>query len=187
MALSPSVKESLLAAIPKLRTYAMSLCRSKDAAEDLVQTTLVRACAGISQFDPGSNMEAWLFTILRNHFYGQYRHRQMATRAMKHIGMSGATNPQQLASMEFRQVGAAIARLPEKLREALLLVGAGGYTYQEAANLCNCPVGTVKSRVNRARDELACMLSIQDPEYFGPDTTFSAVLGAQNRLSGQQV
>lgn len=187
MSLAPTVKESLLAAIPKLRAYATSLCRSKDGAEDLVQTTLVRACAGISLFEPGSNMEAWLFTILRNHFYGQYRHRQIATRAMKHIAMSEATCPQQLASMECRQVGAAIARLPEKMREALLLVGAGGYTYQEAAKLCNCPVGTIKSRVNHARDQLARMLSIHDPEYFGPDTTFSAVLAAQHRPSGQQV
>jgi RNA polymerase sigma-70 factor (ECF subfamily) len=178
MTLDPSVQKSLLAAIPKLRAFAISLCRNKEQAEDLVQSTLLRAWANISSFAPGSNMDGWLFTILRNLFYSEYRRCRNFSRIMVGFPEADATSPQQIASVEYSQVYAALAKLDAKHREALMLVGAAGLSYDEAASVCGCPVGTVKSRVNRARAELARVLSSHGQEYIEADAVFSAAIGS---------
>jgi RNA polymerase sigma-70 factor, ECF subfamily len=151
MMLDPSVREPLVAAIPKLRAFVISLGRDRERAEDLVQRTLGRACDNTGSFERGSNMDAWLCTILRNHFYSECKRDRRASRAINILADTEATGPQQIASVEYSELCAALARL----RDALLLVAVSGLTYGEAAGLCGCPVGTVKSRVNRAWSELA--------------------------------
>ncbi len=185
MTLEPAVREPLIEAIPKLRAFAISLCRNTEEAEDLVQGTLLLACRNIGSFKPGSSMEAWLCTILRNHFYSEYRRQRRFSRAINAMGGTGATSPQQIATVEYNELCAAIAKLDPKQREALMLVGASGLSYDDAASECGCPVGTVKSRVNRARTELARMLSIDGPEYFEADAVFSAVVGSGDRVPTQ--
>jgi RNA polymerase sigma-70 factor, ECF subfamily len=149
MMLDPSVREPLVAAIPKLRAFAISLGRDRERAEDLVQGALGRNNTG--SFERGSNMDAWLCTILRNHFYSEWKRDRRAYRAINILADTEATGPQQIASVEYSELCAALARL----RDALLPVAVSGLTYGEAAGLCGCPVGTVKSRVNWAWSELA--------------------------------
>ena len=155
MMLDPSVREPLVAAIPKLRAFAISLGRDRERAEDLVQGALGRACDNTGSFERGSNMDAWLCTILRNHFYSEWKRDRRASRAINILADTEATGPQQIASVEYSELCAALARLDSKQRDALPLVAVSGLTCGEAAGLCGCPVGTVKSRVNRARSELA--------------------------------
>jgi RNA polymerase sigma-70 factor, ECF subfamily len=185
MTLDPSLREPLVAAIPKLRAFAISLCRDRERAEDLVQGALLRACANIGSFVPGSNMDGWLYTILRNHFYSEWRRQRRASRAADSLADMEATSPQQMASVEYSDLCAALAKLDPKPREALMLVAASGFSYGEAASLCGCPVGTVKSRVNRARTELARMLSIDGPEDFEADAVFSAAVASADRVPAQ--
>jgi RNA polymerase sigma-70 factor, ECF subfamily len=185
MTLEPAVREPMLAAIPNLRAVALALCRNREQAEDLVQGSLLLACANIASFTPGTSMNAWLCTILRNHFYSEYRRERRASRKLDGLPKTQATNPQQIASLEYRELWAALAKLDPKQREALMLVGASGLSYGEAAGLCGCPVGTIKSRVNRARNELARMLAIDGPGHFEADPVFSAVVESGNRLPMQ--
>jgi RNA polymerase sigma-70 factor, ECF subfamily len=151
MMLDPSVREPLVAAIPKLRAFVISLGRDRERAEDLVQRTLGRACDNTGSFERGSNMDAWLCTILRNHFYSEWKRDRRASRAINILADTEATGPQQIASVEYSELCAALARLDSKQRDALPLVAVSGLTCGEAAGLCGCPVGTVKSRVNQAR------------------------------------
>jgi RNA polymerase sigma-70 factor, ECF subfamily len=183
MTLEPSVREPMLAAIPKLRAFAISLCRNGDQAEDLVQGTLLRACAKISSFQPGTNMSAWLFTILRNQFYSECRRRRREFESFDaHAHAEDkASKPEQMAHAEYNEFCAALAKLPPKQREALILVGASGLSYDEAAKMCGCPAGTIKSRVNRARTELAQLLAIEGPEDFEEDPIISAVIADGDR------
>jgi RNA polymerase sigma-70 factor (ECF subfamily) len=104
MMLDPSIREPLVAAIPKLRAFAISLCRDRERAEDLVQGALLRACANIGSFVPGSNMDAWLCAILRNHFYSEWRRERRATRAIENLPDTDATNQQQLAGVEYSEL-----------------------------------------------------------------------------------
>jgi RNA polymerase sigma-70 factor (ECF subfamily) len=177
MNLDPTIRDSILAAVPSLRAFAISLCGNVDRADDLVQETLMRALASIHSFQPGTNMPAWLFTILRNLFRSEYRKRR---REVEDPDGSYAetltTQPEQTSHVEFREFRTALDKLPEDQREALILVGASGFSYEEAAEICGCAVGTIKSRVNRARTRLANLLSIDDPNDFGPDRTTRAVL-----------
>jgi RNA polymerase sigma-70 factor (ECF subfamily) len=177
MSLDPSLREAVLAAVPKLRAFAISLCGNVDRADDLVQETLLRALANIDSFQPGTNMSAWLFTILRNHFHSEYRKRR---REVEDGDGSYAetlkSQPDQTARLEFQEFRAALAKLPADQREALILVGASGFSYEETADICGCAVGTIKSRVNRARARLAELMSIETADDFGPDRATRAVL-----------
>jgi RNA polymerase sigma-70 factor, ECF subfamily len=166
----------MLAAIPKLRAFAIFLCRDRNEADDLVQATLLRACAHIDSFEPGTNMDAWLFVILRNHFYSQYQRRRNLRAAIDQLAKGDATLPQQVASLEYSEVCAAVARLEPEQRDALMLVAVSGFSYDEAADLCGCCVGTIKSRVCRARTKLADMLAFDAQDYFEADGVFSAVV-----------
>jgi RNA polymerase sigma-70 factor (ECF subfamily) len=173
-----SVRDALLGAVPNLRAFAISLCGNIDRADDLVQETLLRALANISSFQPGTNMSAWLFTILRNLFHSEYRKRR---REVEDSDGSYAermkSQPEQTGHVEFTEFREALAKLPPDQREALILVGASGFSYEEAAEICECAVGTIKSRVNRARTRLADLLAIDSVDDFGPDHATRAVLG----------
>ena len=175
-----SVREAMLSAVPGLRAFAISLCGNVDHADDLVQETLIRALANINSFEPGTNMSAWLFTILRNLYRSEYRKRR---REVEDSDGSYAerlrSHPEQEGHIEMTEFLAALAKLPPDQREALILIGALGFSHEEVANICGCAIGTIKSRVNRARNHLARLLSIESPEDFGPDRTVRAVL---NRL-----
>jgi RNA polymerase sigma-70 factor (ECF subfamily) len=177
MSLDPSVRDAVLAAVPSLRAFAISLCGNVDRADDLVQETLLRALANIDSFEPGSNMPAWLFTILRNLFRSEYRKRRREVEdAEGTYAQSLKSQPEQSSHIEFQEFRAALAKLPPDQREALILVGASGFSYEEAAQICGCAVGTIKSRVNRARVRLAEMLSIESADDFGPDVATRAIL-----------
>ncbi|TWB39073.1 sigma-70 family RNA polymerase sigma factor [Nitrospirillum pindoramense] len=151
----------VLELLPSLRAFAKSLARNDADTEDLVQETVVRAWAHAGQFHPGSCLRAWLFTILRNHFYAmvKQRRREQGDPDGAYYAQL-AVEPRQEWRIRGREVAAALARLPVEQRQALLLVGAGGASYEEAADRCGCAVGTVKSRVNRARSRL---MKLNDP------------------------
>jgi RNA polymerase sigma-70 factor, ECF subfamily len=155
------VKAELLGALPKLRAYAVSLCGRSERAEDLVQETVLRALGSIDTFEPGTNMKAWLYTILRNLFYSEYRKRRFEVEDEE--GLSAAameSRPEQEGHMYFLNLQDALDRLEPAHREALILVGAAGHSYDQAALLCGCAIGTMKSRVSRARIRLAAMLEM---------------------------
>jgi RNA polymerase sigma-70 factor, ECF subfamily len=169
----------MLAEVPKLRAFAISLSRSVDRADDLVQETLLRAIAKIDSFQPGTNMSAWLFTILRNVFRSEYRKRcREVEDADGHYADSLKSAPEQHGRVEFEELRVALATLPRSQREAVLLVGASGFSYEEAAKICKTAVGTIKSRVNRARTGLSELLMLDPDETFGPDCTTRAILSA---------
>ena len=161
-----SVRDVMLHAIPDLRAFAISLSGKVDRADDLVQETLLRAMANISSFQPGTNMSAWLTTILRNLFVSDYRKRRYEVQDTDGLHFDSLiAPPEQHSRLEFDEFREALARLPPDQREALLLVGACGFSYEEAATICESPVGTIKSRVNRARTHLSKLLGRQlDPE-----------------------
>src|SRR5881392_1144030 len=178
MTMRSSVRDAMLAAVPSLRAFAISLCGNVDRADDLVQETLLRALANIHSFQPGTNMNAWLFTILRNLFRSEYRKRKREVEdADGSYAESLKSHPDQLGRVEFQEFRAALAQLPDEQREALILVGASGFSYEEAADICGCAVGTIKSRVNRARSKLGALLYVEGAEDFGPDGTVRAVIG----------
>ena len=180
--LNPALREQMLGAVPSLRAFAISLSGNVDRADDLVQETLMRAIANIESFQPGTNMSAWLFTILRNLFRSEYRKRR---REVEDADGSYAdtlkSQPEQSSRLEFNEFRVALDKLPPDQREALILVGASGFSYEEAAAICECAVGTIKSRVNRARTRLADLLSIEGAEDFGPDHTTRAIMAAGGR------
>ena len=170
------MRDAMLAAIPSLRAFAVSLCGNVDRADDLVQETIVRALAHRHQFRPGTNLTAWMFTILRNHFRSEFRkHRREVEDADGRYAQSLKEQPAQLSHVEFGELTAALARLPEEQREALILVGASGFSYEEVAEICGCAVGTIKSRVNRARARLAEMMEIGGSDRLGSDQTTRSV------------
>jgi RNA polymerase sigma-70 factor, ECF subfamily len=167
MSTPANVRDTMLAAVPSLRAFAISLCGNVDRADDLVQETLLRAWAHLDSFEPGTNMSAWLFTILHNLFRSEYRKRQREVEdADGSYAASLTTLPEQNSHWEMDEFREALKLLPHEQRESLLLVGASGFSYEEAAQICKCAVGTIKSRVNRARSRLAAILSIEDSSAF---------------------
>jgi RNA polymerase sigma-70 factor (ECF subfamily) len=168
MKLDPAIRDQVLATVPSLRAFAISLCGNIDRADDLVQETLLRALAHIDSFEPGTNMPAWLFTILRNLFRSEYRKRRREVEdAEGRYAETLKSHPEQTGRVEFQEFRAALAKLPADQREALILVGASGFSYDDAAAICGCAVGTIKSRVNRARTRLADLLAIDSVDDFG--------------------
>ncbi len=179
MPIDEQVRNAVLGAVPSLRAFAISLCGNIDRADDLVQETLLRALANIDSFQPGTNMSAWLFTILRNHFRSEYRKRRREVEDSDgHYAETLKSHPDQIGQVEFTEFLEALAQLPPDQREALVLVGASGFSYEEAANICGCAVGTIKSRVNRARTRLAELMGIDLTNEFGPDQATRAVLAS---------
>src|ERR1700752_2360975 len=182
MPLDAALKDAMLAAVPSLRAFAISLSGNVDRADDLVQETLLRAIANIDSFQPGTNMSAWLFTILRNLFRSEYRKRRREVPDGEGTyAETLKTQPEQASRVEFEEFRTALGKLPSDQREALVLVGASGFSYEEAAGICGCAVGTIKSRVNRARTRLAELMSIESVDDFGPDRATRAVLSGSDR------
>jgi len=160
-----SFRRDLLAAIPKLRAFALSLASHADHADDLVQETLMKACNHQDSFQPGTNIKAWLFTILRNEYFSQLRKRKREVEdANGEYAGSVMTPGGQESQLDMADLRIALQQLPADQREAVVLVGASGFSYQEVAEICAVPVGTVKSRVNRARNKLAVMLGVEAAE-----------------------
>jgi len=183
MSLDPAARASMLAAIPRLRAFALTLCRNPDRADDLVQETVMLACGNIGSFRPGSNMRAWLTTILRNRFYSEYRRRRREVEDVDGVHAATLmTLPDQVASLEQQELRAALTRLPDEMREVLHLVFASGLSYGEVARICGCAVGTIKSRVHRARAMLIRMLSLESPaELFQDPIPQSVAVAAEQR------
>jgi len=178
MPLTTALRDEILATVPSLRAFAISLSGNVDRADDLVQETMLRALANIDSFQPGSNMPAWLFTILRNLFRSDYRKRRREVEdADGNYARTLKTQPTQTTRIEFEEFRSALDKIPQDQREALILVGASGFSYEDAAAICGCAVGTIKSRVNRARTKLSELLYVEGAGDFGPDDTVRAVMG----------
>jgi RNA polymerase sigma-70 factor, ECF subfamily len=147
--------DNVLAHVPALRAYARSLTMQYDDADDLVQTTLVKAISNIAKYQPGTNLRAWLFTIMRNTFLTDIRKRNREQPALADCAsMMPACPPVHDEHIVGQRLMESIARLPQHYREMLLLVVVIGESYEDAARICGCAIGTVKSRVNRARNLL---------------------------------
>jgi RNA polymerase sigma-70 factor, ECF subfamily len=154
-----------VAEMGSLRAFAVSLCGDKERADDLVQETLFKAWNHLDSFKEGTNLKAWLFTILRNTYFSERRKRRREVEdADGTYAGRLATHPEQNGHMDMQDFRAVLVRLPDDQREALILVGAAGFSYEEAAEICGCAVGTIKSRVNRARNRLADMLGLSHLE-----------------------
>jgi RNA polymerase sigma-70 factor (ECF subfamily) len=169
-------RDAVLKTIPHLRAFALSLTGNSETADDLVQETLVRGFTHIDRFQPGTDIQAWLFTILRNQFYTGYRKRRRETEDPDGV-LAGklAVIPNQHARLDYEDMRTALASLAPRQREAILLIGAEGLTYEEAARVCRTSVGTIKSRVNRARTRLAELLAIDKDHDLGPDPWMQSV------------
>jgi RNA polymerase sigma-70 factor, ECF subfamily len=173
---SSQITADLLAVIPNLRAFAVSLCGKIDHADDLVQETLVKAWMNIGSFVEGTNLRAWLFTILRNIYYSEYRKRRREIADPDGaFAAKLSTGPAQSGHMDMLDFRAALQELPDDQREALILIGASGLSYEEAAGICGCAIGTMKSRVNRARNRLAEVLSIASGDEYGHGGTWPAI------------
>ncbi|CAN7517990.1 RNA polymerase sigma factor [Rhizobium sp. LjRoot30] len=168
----PSFKRELLACLPSLRAFAISLIGRHDRADDLVQDTIMKAWAKQDHYQMGTNMKAWLFTILRNELFSQMRkHGREIQDSDGAFTDSMATHPSQYGLMDLQDFRRALEKLPPDQREAIVLVGASGFSYEEAAEICGCAVGTIKSRVNRARLRLQELLQVSGEGDYGPDAT----------------
>jgi RNA polymerase sigma-70 factor (ECF subfamily) len=156
-------RDSVVQLIPALRAFAWSLSHNSSDADDLVQDTLIKAWTNRDKFEPGTNLRAWLFTILRNTYYTAVvrRRREVRDETGKYAATL-STGPTQDWSLAIRSLQTALAQLPDEHREALILVGAAGLTYEEAAEVCGCALGTIKSRVNRARARLLKLMEAED-------------------------
>jgi RNA polymerase sigma-70 factor (ECF subfamily) len=151
----------LIAEIKHLRAFAISLSGSVSAGDDLVQETLLRAWSKSNQFRVGTNLAAWLLTILRNIFYSNFRKRSREVQDSDGVYANRlAVSGGQEGHIDLQDFRRALAKLPNHQREVLLLVGASGHTYEEAAKICQVEVGTVKSRMNRARLKLIELLDL---------------------------
>jgi RNA polymerase sigma-70 factor (ECF subfamily) len=156
-------RRELTGLIPQLRAFARTLCGDAAAADDLAQDAMLKAWSARAGFEMGTNMKAWTFMILRNQFYSEkrrsWRQSQLDPEVAERTLVAVDDPEAPVALDELRQ---GLAMLPAEQREALILVGAGGFAYEEAAAICECAVGTVKSRVSRARRALQAILETGD-------------------------
>ena len=152
-------RDAIVEFLPEMRAFALSLTRNPTVADDLVQDAIIKAWKNFHQFETNSNLRAWLFTIVRNTFYSDLRRRKRevahAEATLTEITAGDQPAETQIAYMDFEK---ALLSLPDEQREALILVGASGMSYDEAADTCNVAIGTIKSRINRGRKRLAEML-----------------------------
>jgi RNA polymerase sigma-70 factor (ECF subfamily) len=175
---TPDPREEITEHLGALRAFAISLTRNRATADDMVQDTIEKAWTNLDKFEPGSNMRAWLFTILRNTYYSSRRKlsREVADAdgSMTDAIADKPDHDGRLALADFRR---ALSQLPDEQREALVLTGASGFSYEEAAATCGVAVGTIKSRANRARKKLAELLHLEeDEEMVITDQNTAAVL-----------
>lgn len=166
-----SFRLAIAAAMPNLRAFAISLCRDVSRADDLVQETLLKAWSHRDSFQEGTNLRAWLFTILRNTFFSECRKLSRESQDDQGLAMRLTTREEQQGHVDLADVMAALDRLSAEQREAITLIAAEGFSYKEAASICGCEIGTIKSRVNRGRKRLADLVGVHGPEDFGPDAS----------------
>lgn len=167
----------MLAQLPTLRAFAVSLCGNFDRADDLVQETLLKAWQNLDKFEEGTNLRAWLFTILRNGYFSELRKRRREVEDVDgKMTASLSVLPAQQGHLDMQDFRKALNTLPADQREALVLVGAVGMSYEEAAEVAQCAVGTIKSRVNRARTKLTEILGVTDSDIFGQDAATAAIV-----------
>ena len=177
-------REAIIEHLPALRAFALSLCRNGAMADDLVQETLLKAWSKFHLFSPGTNLRAWLFTILRNSLHSLRRKRRREVSDPDGIMATQlASKPDHDGRLAMRDLAAAFAQLPLEQREALMLVGAMGFSVEEAAETCGCAPGTIKSRAARGRGALAKMLGLNRGEAM--DLTESATLAVINAQGSQ--
>jgi RNA polymerase sigma-70 factor, ECF subfamily len=164
----PGFVQELLQCAPHLRAFAISLTHEVERAEDLVQSTLLKACDRRNRFEPGTCLQAWLFTILRNDFHTEHRKR---SREVEDADGAYAARlislPDQLSGPELQDLSEALSQLPEWQRDVLLMIGVEGLSYEEIAARQRMSVGTIKSRVNRARHHLAEILGLGSEDAIG--------------------
>src|SRR4028119_2101052 len=168
---------AVVAALPNLRAFAISLTGNADRADDLVQEAITRGLANLDKFEPGTSMRAWLFTILRNQFHTSYRKKRREIGDPD--GAMAATLvslPEQQGHLDLADLQVALTKLSAHQREVLLLIGAEGMSYEETAKIVGTNVGTVKSRMNRARLRLAELLHIKSKDDLGSDRIVRAAL-----------
>ncbi len=158
-----SFKDDLVAEIPGLRAFAVSLCGSVTVADDLVQEALLRAWANSDKFQLGTSLRAWLFTILRNIYYSNYRKRSREVQDSDGVYARRLTVPgDQESHLDLEDFRKAMTKLPAEQREVLTLIGASGLSYEEAAAICGVEIGTIKSRLSRARSRLVELLGLDE-------------------------
>jgi len=176
-------RDAIVEHLPALRAFAMSLSRNSAQADDLVQDTVVKAWTKFDKFQQGTNLRAWLFTILRNTFYSGRRKAQREVADVDGVFSANlASKPDHDGRLALKDFENAFAKLPDEQREALVLVGASGFSYEEAAEMCNCAVGTIKSRANRGRAKLAELLQLDESDSMElTDQSTMAVLAANAR------
>jgi RNA polymerase sigma-70 factor, ECF subfamily len=174
---SKHMRDQLTAVLPHLRAFALHLTHDPGRSDDLVQSTVLRAWANLDHFQDGTNLEAWLFTILRNCFYSEHRkHRWEVEDPDGGFARRLMVQPDQESKLMLDDLHEALTHLTLEQRKALLLVVEQGETYEDAAALCGVAVGTLKSRVNRARTQLAEMLQMENRHDLGPDRLMQAAL-----------
>jgi len=157
-----TVGRLLRAEIPRLNRYAWALMRGRDGAEDLVQDTILRALEKAHLWQPGTNLQGWLFTLMHNQYVNIVR-RSVRQKSRGDLDRANAVAPPtQLGPLILRDFDRAMARLPEEQRRAVRLVGIEGLRYDEAAAVCGVPVGTIRSRLCRAREALHAMVDFGD-------------------------
>lgn len=156
----PEFKQELTALIPHLRAFSRSLCGNATLADDVAQDALLKAWNARERFIPGSNLKAWTFTILRNQFYSIKRRSWRATSLEPEVAeQTIVANSDAEQSMHLNDLRRGLDMLQDDQREAIILIGASGLSYEEAAEICGCAVGTVKSRVSRARKALEAIMA----------------------------
>ena len=164
----PAFMAALMEAVPHLRAFALSRTRNVDRAEDLVQETILKAWDKRASFEPGTHLIAWLFTILRNQHYSEHRKLRREVEDVDGIYAAGlVAMPEQVGRLEIQDLSVALNKLSPEHREAILLVGVQGLSYEDAAGAMGVAVGTAKSRVNRARKHLAEFLSVNSQDAKG--------------------
>lgn len=180
---SAALSSELMKAIPNLRAFAMSLCADPTRADDLVQETMLKAWDHAGSFKEGTNLKAWLFTILRNLFFTEHRKRRREVEdADGQFAARLVVLPEQMGHMDLEDFRIALQKLPSDQREALILIGAEGFSYEEAAVISGCAVGTIKSRVNRARGRLVEALGLNSAEDYK-----SSVLGGGSQETQREL
>lgn len=178
-------RDELVDHLPALRAFAISLTRNGSVADDLVQDTVVKAWTNLDKYQVGTNLRAWLFTILRNTFYSQRRKlkREVPDVDGVHAGTLAA-KPSHDGRLQMQDFMKAFDKLSDEQREALILVGASGFSYEEAAEMCGVAVGTIKSRANRGRAALTDILGLAEGEEMElTDSATMAVLSANGTRS----
>jgi RNA polymerase sigma-70 factor (ECF subfamily) len=179
-------KRELVALIPHLRAFARTLAGDAASADDLAQEAMMKAWVARASYQMGTNMKAWTFMILRNQFYSEKRRSWRSTQLDQEAAertLVAVDDPQAPVALDELRMG--LKMLPAEQREALILVGAGGFAYEEAAEICGCAVGTVKSRVSRARKALQAILDSGDYERDGRSASdaMTSILADAQRLS----